>query len=84
MIQGIQQPDTASPTSVPHRAAASAKHFVGYPHTRTGHDRASAWIPTRHLYQYFVPPWKHVMDEVKPVTVMESDSEVDGVPMVVN
>ena len=84
MIQGIQQPDTASPTSVPHRAAASAKHFVGYPHTRTGHDRAPAWIPTRHLYQYFVPPWKHVMDEAKPMTVMESYSEVDGVPMVVN
>jgi beta-glucosidase len=47
-----------------------------------GHDRAPSWIPTRHLYQYFLPPWKKVINEVD--TVMEDYTEVDGVPNVAN
>jgi beta-glucosidase len=49
-----------------------------------GHDRAPSWIPTRHLYQYFVPPWKTAIETAKPLTVMESYSETDGVPNVAN
>lgn len=77
MIDGIQEIDNSS---VPSRAAACAKHFIGYSAPRTGHDRSPAWVPTRHLYQYFVPPWKNP----KYMTVMESYSETDGVPMVAN
>ena len=74
MIQGIQQPD-ANTSVVPNRAAACGKHFIGYPFPRTGHDRSPSWIPTRHLYQYFVLPWQHVLKETNLQTIMESYSK---------
>ena len=80
MIRGIQEPDNDH--AIPSRAAACAKHFVGYSMPHNGHDRSPSWIPTRHLYQYFVPPWKRVLGEVK--TVMEDYTETDGVPNVAN
>lgn len=91
MIQGIQEPDvvdtntataTATATTIPSRAAASAKHWVGYSLPHDGHDRAPSWIPTRHLFQYFLPPWKQILSQVE--TVMESYTEIDGVPNVAN
>jgi beta-glucosidase len=81
MIQGIQAPE---PSAIPSRAAACAKHFIGYSSPRTGHDRSPSWIPTRHLYQYFVPPWKRAISIGATKTVMESYTEIDGVPMVAN
>jgi beta-glucosidase len=81
MIQGIQAPE---PSSIPSRAAACAKHFIGYSSPRTGHDRSPSWIPTRHLYQYFVPPWERAISLGATKTVMESYTETDGVPMVAN
>lgn len=47
-----------------------------------GHDRAPSWIPLRHLYQYFIPPWKQIIKQVD--TAMESYTEIDGVPNVAN
>ena len=84
MIEGIQmQDDEYDDTSlIPSRAAACAKHWVGYSLPNDGHDRAPSWIPTRHLYQYFLPPWKTIIDQVD--TVMESYTEIDGVPNVAN
>ena len=78
MVQGIQ----IKGTGIPSRAAASAKHFIGYSVPQSGHDRAPSWIPTRHLYQYFVPPWRQVTSEV--LTIMESYTEYNGVPSVAN
>ncbi|GKY96709.1 hypothetical protein MPSEU_000630400 [Mayamaea pseudoterrestris] len=82
MIRGIQEPSTSSSStnSTPSRAAACAKHFIGYSMPRDGHDRSPSWIPTRHLYQYFVPAWKHL----EALTVMESYNDYDGVPNVQN
>uniref|UniRef100_A0A7S3KWD8 beta-glucosidase n=1 Tax=Amphora coffeiformis TaxID=265554 RepID=A0A7S3KWD8_9STRA len=82
MIEGIQAADP-NPEAIPSRAAACGKHFVGYSHPHNGHDRAPSWIPRRHLYQYFVPPWQEAMD-ANVLTVMESYTEVDGVPNVAN
>ena len=84
MIRGIQDPDLNPSDAVPSRAAACAKHYLGYSMPRNGHDRSPSWIPTRHLYQYFVPPWKRAIQEAKVMTVMESFTETDGVPMVAN
>jgi beta-glucosidase len=81
MIDGIQRPDDSS---IPSRSAACAKHFIGYSMPRTGHDRSPSWIPTRHLYQYFVPPWKRALMDNGAKTVMESYTETDGVPMAGN
>ena len=81
LIEGIQEVDS-NPQALPPRAAACGKHFVGYSYPHNGHDRSPSWIPTRHLYQYFVPPWKKVARDV--LTVMESYTETDGVPNVAN
>ncbi len=102
MIQGIQEPENSSGSSeevVPSKAAACAKHYIGYSVPRNGHDRSPSWLPTRHLFQYFVPPWQRVLQKLgndDPVsnsndddhhiamTVMESYTETDGVPNVAN
>ena len=75
MVEGIQ----GNP-----RSAACVKHFVGYSDPRDGRDRSPSWIPVRHLYQYFVRPWRDVINNAKPLTIMESYSEYDGVPNVAN
>ena len=74
MVNGIQD----------NGAAACAKHFVGYSAPRTGHDRSPSWIPVRHLYQYFVRPWREVINYGHPMTIMESYTEYDGVPNMAN
>lgn len=81
-IAGIQA--DAQDGGIPSKAAACAKHFVGYSAPHNGHDRSPAWIPTRHLYQYFVPPWQAAIEEQNVLTVMESYSETDGVPNIAN
>ena len=84
LIRGIQDVQPEEDGAMPSKAAACAKHFVGYSMPRTGHDRSPAWIPQRHLYQYFVPPWRAAIREAGVLTVMESYSEIDGVPNVAN
>ena len=81
MIAGIQH---VGDGGIPSKAAACAKHFIGYSSPHNGHDRSPAWIPTRHLYQYFVSPWQAAIQEENVLTVMESYSETDGVPNVAN
>lgn len=83
MIQGIQDPDP-DPEAIPRQAAACGKHFVGYSFPHNGHDRSPSWIPTRHLYQYFVPPWKRAIERARVKTIMEDYTETDGVPNVAN
>mmetsp|Transcript_16425 Transcript_16425/g.37758 ORF Transcript_16425/g.37758 Transcript_16425/m.37758 type:complete len:1108 (+) Transcript_16425:111-3434(+) len=103
MIEGIQAADDETDEGLlPSRAAACAKHFVGYSNPHNGHDRAPSQIPMRHLYQHFMLPWRRVLrnkDEdtngknkptesttkrSRPMTVMESYTEIDGVPNVAN
>lgn len=81
-ITGIQTKDEDN--IVPNHAAACAKHFVGYSRPNHGHDRSPSWIPQRHLYQYFIPPWKMAIQQANVLTVMESYTEIDGVPNVAN
>lgn len=38
-----------------------------------------SWIPKRHLYQYYLRPW--LKNAKLADTVMESYTEVDGVPL---
>jgi beta-glucosidase len=82
MIEGIQL--DAKDGGIPSKGAACAKHFIGYSSPHNGHDRSPSWIPTRHLYQYFVPPWITAIQDANVLTVMESYTEVDGVPNVAN
>jgi beta-glucosidase len=80
-IRGIQEPDDGI---IPSRAAACAKHFVAYSMPRTGHDRTPAWIPERHVQQYFIPSFQAAIQEANVLTVMSSYSEYDGIPMTSN
>jgi len=80
-IKGMQAPST--PGEYINKAAACAKHYIGYSDSRSGHDRAPAWIPKRHLLQYYAPPFEAAID-AGVMTVMESYSEIDGVPMASN
>ena len=94
MIQGIQQYTddednnnnyNSTNKNIPSRAAACAKHYIGYSKPLNGRDRSPSWIPTRHLFQYFVPPWFRVLQkDVNVLSIMESYTEIDGVPMVAN
>lgn len=91
MIQGIQMLNDEEDINglLPSRAAASAKHYVGYSNPHNGHDRAPSSIPMRHLYQYFLLPWRKALlgsntSLSKPMTVMESYTEIDGIPNVAN
>jgi beta-glucosidase len=106
MVKGIQEVDDSDDDDnvdtqiIPSKAAACGKHWIGYSYPHNGHDRSPSWIPTRHLYQYFLLPWKRVLpgssskkqhgnvggddDEVIVDTVMESYTEVDGVPNAAN
>jgi beta-glucosidase len=95
MIKGIQHydddDDDDTDTIKPSRAAACGKHWLGYSFPHNGHDRAPSWIPQRHLYQYFLRPWRKVLqsssydDDTTPLlTIMESYTETDGVPNVAN
>lgn len=84
MVEGIQ--DTQPGDNIlPSKAAACGKHWLGYSFPHNGHDRAPSWIPRRHLYQYFLQPWRKVVQSSAPLlTIMESYTEVDGVPNVAN
>ena len=91
MTDGIQQQggnarieDGGANSIVPSSAAACGKHWVGYSLPHNGHDRAPSWIPTRHLFQYFIKPWIRVLEKSKVKTIMESYTEIDGVPNVAN
>jgi beta-glucosidase len=66
--------------SSPLTAAATMKHFIGYPYPRSGQDRTPAWIPYRHLLNYYLPPFQAAVD-AGVATTMESYSETEGVPM---
>ena len=92
MIQGIQQqqhddvavpvPSSSSSSSsqlpplLPSRAAACGKHWIGYSNPQNGHDRSPSWIPKRHLYQYFLLPWKYVL--LPPSSSSSSSSSNDN------
>ena len=42
-----------------------------------------AWLPKRHLLQYYAPPFQAAV-EAGVLSMMESYSEIDGVPMAAN
>ncbi|MBC7188105.1 MAG: glycoside hydrolase family 3 C-terminal domain-containing protein [Calditrichaeota bacterium] len=77
-VAGLQGSDGRLDTH--ERAAACAKHYLGYSFPLTGKDRTPAWIPERMLREYFLPPFQAaVQTGVK--TVMVNSSEINGIPV---
>lgn len=60
--------------------AATLKHLVGHGESEGGQNQGPANHSLRVLRDYHMPPFKMCIDRVKPVSVMPSYNEVDGVP----
>ena len=60
--------------------AATLKHLVGHGESEGGQNQGPANYSMRVLRDYHMPPFKMCIDKVKPVSVMPSYNEVDGVP----
>jgi len=76
MVNGFQGDDVSDP----YRVAATAKHFLGYSITASGHDRTVAWIPDIQLREYVLPTFKAAID-AGAHTVMINSGEINGVPV---
>ncbi len=59
---------------------ATLKHFTGHGQPESGMNCAPANISERVLREAFFYPFKEVIKEAKPVSVMPSYNEIDGVP----
>jgi beta-glucosidase len=60
--------------------AATLKHLVGHGQPEGGQNQGPANYSIRILRDYHMPPFKMCIDKVKPVFIMPSYNEVDGVP----
>jgi beta-glucosidase len=60
--------------------AATLKHLVGHGQSEGGQNQGPANYSMRVLRDYHMPPFKMCIDKAKPVSVMPSYNEVDGVP----
>jgi beta-glucosidase len=74
-IQGMQGRDIGARDKV----ATCLKHYVGYGFPVSGKDRTPAWIDTRMMHQYFLPPFEAGVRAGAP-TVMVNSGEVNGIP----
>jgi len=74
-IQGLQGSDIGARD----KAAACLKHYTGYGFPLSGKDRTPAWIDTRMMHQYFLPPFEAGVRAGAP-TVMVNSGEVNGIP----
>ncbi|MFN3403959.1 MAG: beta-glucosidase [Cytophagaceae bacterium] len=63
-----------------YKAAACAKHFLGYSDPKSGWDRSPAEIPEQTLREFFLPPFKAAID-AGVETIMINSGEVNGIPV---
>ena len=60
---------------------ATGKHFLGYSLTEGGLNWAPAQIPPRELYEVFATPFEAAIQAAGLASVMNSYSEIDGIPV---
>lgn len=77
-VKGLQ--GTATGRVAKNHVAATLKHLVGHGEPEGGQNQGPANYSMRVLRDYHMPPFKMCIDRVKPVSVMPSYNEVDGVP----
>lgn len=63
-----------------HGVIATLKHFVGYSASRGGRNHAPVSIGPRELNDVLLPPFERAVVEAKARSVMNSYTELDGVP----
>jgi beta-glucosidase len=77
-VKGLQ--GRTDGTVAENHVAATLKHLVGHGQPEGGQNQGPANYSMRVLRDYHMPPFKMCIDNVKPVSVMPSYNEVDGVP----
>ena len=77
-VKGLQGGDTGKVGK--DNVAATLKHLVGHGESEGGLNQGPANYSMRVLRDYHMPPFKMCIDHAKPVSVMPSYNEVDGVP----
>lgn len=77
-VKGLQ--GTTDGTVAKNHVGATLKHLVGHGESEGGLNQAPANYSMRVLREYHMLPFKMCIDDVKPVAVMPSYNEVDGVP----
>ncbi len=59
---------------------ATAKHFAGYSASEGGKNWAPTNIPPRELREVFLYPFEAAVKEANALSIMNSYSEIDGIP----
>ena len=77
-VKGLQGTDNGSVKE--NNVAATLKHFLGHGQPEGGQNQGPANYSMRVLRDYHMPPFKMCIDKVKPVSIMPSYNEIDGVP----
>jgi len=77
-VEGLQGSDNGKVEG--NHVAATLKHLVGHGESEGGQNQGPANYSRRVLHEFHMPPFKMCIDKVKPVAVMPSYNEVDGVP----
>ncbi len=73
-VKGLQGDDISK------GVVATAKHFVGYSASEGGKNWAPTNIPVRELREVFLFPFEAAVKEAGIYSIMNSYSEIDGVP----
>lgn len=82
LVRGIQSWDIGgNDDGEPLRAAACMKHFIGYSHPTSGHDRTPSRIPEQELLELYMEPFRAAVD-AGVSSAMESYNELNGSPVV--
>ena len=82
MVRGLQGSDNGA--IKPDHVAATLKHFAGYAGTAGGRNRSPYPNGMRHLLDTEIPPFRHVIKNAQPASVMAAFNEIDGLPCHVN
>jgi beta-glucosidase len=78
MVRGMQGDD---PTHIGDgKVATTLKHLAGHGFPEAGINRAPAHLGMRELYELHLAPFRDVIAEAHPATVMPSYNEIDGLP----
>jgi beta-glucosidase len=77
-VKGLQGSDDCT-ISINH-VGATLKHFLGHGEPEGGRNQGPANYSLRVLRDYHMSPFKMCIDKAKPLAVMPSYNEIDGVP----
>ncbi|MBN2806448.1 MAG: glycoside hydrolase family 3 C-terminal domain-containing protein [Prolixibacteraceae bacterium] len=77
-VKGFQ--GTSSGSIAPNHVAATLKHFCGHGQPEGGLNQAPANYSERTLREFQFLPFQMVIEQAKPLAVMPSYNEIDGVP----